>query len=124
MAITDRVSGSTTAGGYTCSFCHAFVPNGLLHLCSSSGKPISTEKVVTFSGVDLSMHDKLDELLRMVRQRKNRQCFICGEERQCWTDMPYGSFYDGNIICGDCCAKYIDPLLDLIRVAKGESAEE
>jgi len=34
--------------------------------------------------------------------------------------MPYGSFYDGSVVCGDCCAKYIDPLLDLVRVAKGE----
>jgi hypothetical protein len=72
---------------------------------------------------DQAAHVKLDEILRLIRQRKNRECFICGQEKQCWTDLPYGSFYDGNVICGDCCAKYIDPILDLVCVAKGKTQE-
>ena len=39
------------------------------------------------------------------------ECFICGERRYCYISLPYGSEYDGKIICGDCCHKYFDPVI-------------
>lgn len=104
---------------YLCPSCSVYVPYGESHTCCSS-------PAITYASYapDMQTQQKLDEILRLIRQRKNRQCSVCGQEKHCWTDMPYGSFYDGEIVCGDCCAKYLDPILDLIRVAKGNATEE
>ena len=38
-------------------------------------------------------------------------CLICHERKYCYVSLPYGSDYDGEIICGDCCHKYLDPII-------------
>jgi hypothetical protein len=38
-------------------------------------------------------------------------CLICKERKNCHTALPWGSEYDGDIICGDCCHKYFDPAI-------------
>ena len=38
-------------------------------------------------------------------------CIICKERKYCYVALPYGSDYDGDIICGDCCHKYLDPVI-------------
>jgi len=39
------------------------------------------------------------------------ECFICKERKYCYVALPWGSDYDGDIICGDCCHKYFDPVI-------------
>lgn len=104
----------STATGRLCPGCGMSVWT-MPHTCYlAASVPSSIE------AVDFVTQGKLDEILRILRTRNAKPCFICGNESIAWTDMPYGSFYDGSVVCGDCCAKYIDPLLDLVRVAKGE----
>jgi hypothetical protein len=38
-------------------------------------------------------------------------CLICKERKYCYVSLPYGSEYDGEIICGDCCHKHFDPVI-------------
>jgi hypothetical protein len=46
------------------------------------------------------------------------ECFICHERKYCYTSLPYGSDYDGEIICGDCFHKHCDPAITAARSGK------
>jgi len=38
-------------------------------------------------------------------------CSICKERKFCNITLPYGSDFDGEVICGDCCHKHFDPVI-------------
>lgn len=75
--------------------------------------------IVMPAAPDPYIREKLDKILDLLRRRSARKCYICNRESEFWETLPYGSFYADVAICGDCCAKYIDPILDLVRKAKG-----
>lgn len=39
------------------------------------------------------------------------ECFICHKHKSFYASMPWGSDYDGEVICGDCCHRYFDPVI-------------
>ena len=48
-------------------------------------------------------------------------CFICHERKYCYVSLPYGSDYDGEIICGDCCHKHFDPVIKTVLAEKEDT---
>ncbi len=103
----------TTMNGHLCS-CGVFVYPGHAHVC----------RTYYSNTYDFTAHQKLDEILRLIKERVQRTCSICGNDSPCWMDMPFGSTHDGEVICGDCCNRYIDPILDLIATAKSQKDTE
>jgi len=42
-----------------------------------------------------------------------RKCLICRKSTEIEAaSLNYGSYYDGEIVCPQCCEKYIDPIIE------------
>ena len=57
------------------------------------------------------IEQKLNRLLNLLDSKRDAPCARCGNPAKCPTILPYGSRYDGWVVCGKCIAELIDPAI-------------
>lgn len=84
-------------------------------------KPEEEEAVRDLSFDALQTQEKLDKILALLSGLLDpvKPCAICGRVADFVTEMPFGSAFEGDMICGDCCATLLDPVIQRAKEAQG-----
>lgn len=64
-----------------------------------------TYNTVTAPTIEPTQYEMPDEVMRW----QPPECFICHKHKSFYVSMPWGSDYNGEVVCGDCCHKHYDP---------------
>lgn len=54
--------------------------------------------------------ERIANALEKLADDGSRECTLCHRMAHCYTDMPYGTDIDGEIVCADCLQRALDAL--------------
>lgn len=101
---------------FHCPFCQLDTAGNHAYGCPNGGTPswimLSSRNNLIPDNEQLNrIEQKLNRLLNLLDSKRGETCSRCGNPADCPTVLPYGSKYDGWVVCGKCISELIDPAI-------------